>query len=99
MRRTGGISTPRFNRAIDTQRSWAQANDGYLAHPSSGANTAYAVTVFHDLADELKAAGSSIDIIANALIDSPQISEATLKQAVYDALGHPSKVLKKVLPE
>lgn len=69
LRRTGGISERRYEDAMVKLQAWAERDDGRLADPSKGADTAYAVLVIRDLANELTAAGSSLDALVSQLLE------------------------------
>ena len=97
LHRSGGITTPRFEAAIDFQSAWATRENARLASPSSGANTAYAVVTFHKLAQELKASGASLDDVVQDLVASDAISQSTLTEVTNKHLGHASKVLFSAL--
>lgn len=49
LKRSGGISQDRFDKAINWQRDWANRKGGKLSEPSRGANTARAVVKLADL--------------------------------------------------
>ncbi len=68
LRRTGGISQERFEGALNSLEAWANRAQARLADPSTGANTAYAVLVLHDLAMDLEAEGSSMDALVATLL-------------------------------
>lgn len=66
--RTGGISESRFERTLAMLRDWAERDGGSLADPSTGADTARAVLLFHALDQELAAAGSNLDAVTAELL-------------------------------
>ncbi len=99
LRRTGGLSALRFERAIGDQREWAASADGRLSDPSTGADTARAVVVFHELAAELREKGHNIDQVLAGLLAEPPISATVLRTVTTDLLGAPSAVLRKALKE
>ncbi|MEM7100935.1 MAG: hypothetical protein AAF541_21935 [Pseudomonadota bacterium] len=98
LRRSGGISDKRFNDAISFQKAWAERENAPLKSPSSGAHTAYAVTVMHDLALELEDRGISLDTITRQLLDAEEISASQLRSLVKNALGQPSSALNAAVP-
>ena len=63
LRRTGGISQRRFDGAMEDLAQWAARENGGLAEPSTGANTAYAVLVINELAQKTQATGQSLDAV------------------------------------
>ncbi len=67
LRRTGGISQRRFDGALVELAQWAEREGAGLAEPSTGADTAYAVGIIQDLAEQLQAAGSSLDDLVRSL--------------------------------
>ena len=69
LRRTGGISQGRFDAALASLEEWADRDGGRLAHPSKGADTAYAVLVLHELAGSLEQHGESLDTLVHELLD------------------------------
>jgi hypothetical protein len=68
LRRTGGISQRRFEGAMLELEQWADRESASLADPSTGADTAYAVLVIHDLAAQLEDAGTSLDELVEVLL-------------------------------
>ncbi len=99
LKRSGGISRMRFDKALHQQREWADRENGVLSHPSKGANTARAVLVLHELAGELQTRGVSIDKVARALLERGEISPASLQQVTEQLLGAPSTTLSKYLSD
>ncbi|MDZ7668550.1 MAG: hypothetical protein U5Q16_03710 [Gammaproteobacteria bacterium] len=94
--RSGGISGDRFERALDWHRDWAQQENGRLAHPSTGPDTARAVLLFRDLQLELAAAGECLDPVVAELLQG-SISRERLAGLLEARLGRPSAVLSRVL--
>jgi hypothetical protein len=96
--RTGGISQKRHDEAMDRLERWAERDNGRLQSPSSGANTARAVTVLHQLQEELQRADAgTLDPLATQLISSGDITGTELQRLATQALNHKSKVLEKAL--
>lgn len=93
--RTGAIRGRRLQRAFEDLREWVEKEDGRLADPSTGADTARAVLVFRDLDLELRAAGSSLDTVAGDLLGE-RISLERLRRLSRAQLGHASRVLADV---
>ena len=91
--RSNGIDARRFNRSTKWQQDWSARQDGHLADPSSGANTAFAVNLFHALQIELADQGANIDTIVTSLIRQNPITLDALTRSVEDVLGEPSTVL------
>ena len=99
LRRAGGISEPRFQRALSTLESWSQRNDGGLADPSSGPDTAHAALLFQRLHQELLGAGASLDAVVAAMTTgAPQsVGVDDLRGSVMELLNGPSTVLEDAL--
>ncbi len=98
LRRSGGISQHRFESAFLKLKAWAERDNGQLADPSTGANTAFATLMFRDLDRELQAAGSGLDPIVAQFFADRQINRHRLRDLVENALAGPSKVLQNVMP-
>lgn len=94
--RSGAISGRRFERAFGMLRDWAEDDDGRLADPSTGADTARAVLLFRDLDNELAAGGASLDDVAGDLLGG-RVSRERLQSLVEGVLGGPSTVLEAAL--
>lgn len=99
MRRSGTISDDRFADAIRWQQRWRERRDGRLADPSTGANTARSVVLFHELRKELEAEGASLDDVVAELFSEPEPNRQRLQRSVEERLGAPSAVLAKALRE
>lgn len=98
LERTGGISRRRFRRTLERLEHWAREENGELTDPSTGADTARAVLLFHDLDRELRGAGASLDVVTAELL-AGRISLKRLADLVCDVLGEPSTVLAPVLED
>ncbi|MEQ8858781.1 MAG: hypothetical protein RIC56_09050 [Pseudomonadales bacterium] len=96
--RTDGISGDRFERSMAFLRNWVKDDDGHLADPSSGANTAFAALMFRDLDLELAAAGSGLDSVTAALL-AGRVDRERLASLAAERLGRPSRVLAAALAE
>lgn len=96
LRRSGTISAGRARRTFAGFETRARRGKGELRSPSSGAHTARAVTVFHDLDRELRRAKvpRGLDAVATPLLDGPPLSKAALEEHVTKLLGRPSTVLE-----
>lgn len=81
LRRTGGISERRFQDALKDLSAWAGRDNGRLADPSTGANTAYAVLILHDLAERLDRSGLSMDDLVRCL-QTDELSAAGLQRTL-----------------
>jgi hypothetical protein len=95
--RSGGISGERFEGALEWLRAWTEREDGHLAQPSTGANTAYAVLLFRDLDVELAAAGSRLDAVVRELFGGGPVNRSRLAALMEAELGRPSAVLERAL--
>lgn len=96
LRRSGGLSAERFQATLDDLRDWVKKDLGRLSDPSSGANTAAAVLVLHQLANELEEHGAHMDTLLHKLLDAPEISLAAMIEITADLTGEPSQVLSKL---
>lgn len=96
LRRSGTISAGRARKTFARFEDRARRDKGELRSPSSGAHTARAVTVFHDLDQELRRAKvpHGLDAVATPLLDGPPLSKAALEERVTKLLGRPSTVLE-----
>lgn len=95
--RSGGISPRRYQTALADLQAWSERDQGRLADPSTGADTAYAVTLFRELDLELTAAGSSLDAVVSQLFAGTDVDRGTLEGLVAGALGRSSRVLSRVM--
>jgi hypothetical protein len=95
--RSGGISGDRFEGAFTWLKDWTEREDGRLAHPSTGANTAYAVLLFRDLDVELAAAGRRLDSVVRELFGAGPVNRHRLAELMEAELGQPSRVLERAL--
>ncbi|MEM7706281.1 MAG: hypothetical protein AAF358_12050 [Pseudomonadota bacterium] len=98
LRRSGGISVRRFDRALDSLRQWSEDAGPLDARRSTGPTTAKAALILHSLDLELqsKTGGrSSLDDVLRALadLDSP-VTLAQLRQAQQMISGSASQALK-----
>jgi hypothetical protein len=96
LRRSGGLSERRFQRALESLRAWVDTADGRLREPSRGADTARAVLVWYALANELNAGGTSMDSVVARLPASGPLDLAQLQMVVAAELGAPSRVLAAI---
>ncbi|HAR30396.1 MAG TPA: hypothetical protein DCR65_02665 [Gammaproteobacteria bacterium] len=96
LRRSGTVGAWRARRTFASFEARARRGKGELRSPSSGAHTARAVTVFHDLDRELRRAKvpHGLDAVATPLLDGPPLSKAALEERVTKLLGRPSAVLE-----
>ncbi len=98
MRRSGGISEDRFERAMAFLRNWVSKDRGRLADPSTGANTAAAVLMFRDLDLELNGAGAGLDAVTAKLL-AGRVDRQRLADLTAARLGKPSSVLARALEQ
>lgn len=98
LRDSGGISQRRFESALLKLAAWARRDNGRLADPSTGANTAFATLMFRDLDCELQAAGSGLDPLVAALFADQEINRYRLRDLVEKTLAGPSTVLQRMMP-
>ncbi|MBT8079070.1 MAG: hypothetical protein KJO31_10890 [Gammaproteobacteria bacterium] len=97
LKRSGTISHPRFLTALEKLEQRGKNAGDLCGASSSGATTAQAVTVLHELDLELRqngASGASLDDVVQQLSDEAgKVSVASLRRAAEKALGGPSRVL------
>ncbi len=93
LRRSGGISERRFERALESLERWAERDGGALKDPSKGADTAFAALLFRKLDEELSAAGSSLEAVAAPLLGEGPPSRQRLLELATLELNGPSVVL------
>ncbi len=86
LRRTGGISLQRFEQALEKLGTWAARENGRLADPSTGADTAYAVLRFHELARRLERRRGSLDAVVADLLKSGNFTGEALAR-ILEAHG------------
>lgn len=85
LRRTDGISQRRFDAALASLAAWSEREGGHLASPSTGANTAFAVLMLHDLAERLTQSGHSLDQVVRKMLG--QGLNAAVLQSSLAGLG------------
>ncbi|MEM9621543.1 MAG: hypothetical protein AAF993_07845 [Pseudomonadota bacterium] len=95
--RSGGITQSRFDKSLAQLERWADRNKADLKHPSSGAHTARAVVLLHELDKELQTQGADIDKVTRTLLARDEISPGMLRQVTEELLGEPSATLTKYL--
>ncbi len=100
LRRSGGISQKRFDQTMQKLADWADREDGQLRSPSSGANTARAVLLLWNLAEELKQNEvGNLDQLVQELAGSENMTGQHLLLLTEAALGGRSSLLRKALAE
>jgi hypothetical protein len=98
LRRSGGISQKRYDQTLQGLADWSKRGKGKLRSPSSGANTARAVLLLHELQAELdQNDAGSLDEVVQLLMDSGDITGEELLLLSEEALGTESAVLRKAL--
>jgi hypothetical protein len=94
---SGTISTARYDAAIAGFRRRGAPVGSLRSRSSSGAVTARAVTIFHDLDQELRQASKgkqSAATLVNGLLEAKQqASPETLRAAARRILGKPARAL------
>lgn len=85
LRRSGGISERRFQRALEDWREWVEADDGKLSDPSKGADTAAAALYFYDLAQRLGPKG--LDALTRQLVAADTIDVQTLEALIVTGVS------------
>ncbi len=97
LRRSGTISEKRFRSARSKLADWGKKARSLCAHPSTGAVTARAVTLFAELNDEIRRKSArkyDLDDAFRRLASSrDKLSIQQLRKIVADLAGSESKVL------
>ena len=97
LRRSGSLTTARFERAIDAQRTWAESADTLCSARSAGAVTALAVTRLYELDSEIRkstAGRKNLDDVLQAMLSSKQRFNLDLMaNAAQKVLGKKSDAL------
>jgi hypothetical protein len=100
LRRSGGISQKRFERAIAELENWAEKDNGQLVSPSSGANTARAVWLFDSVAKELqKHQAGSLDNVVQNMIAKQVFDYQHFLLELENLLGGESATVRKALAD
>lgn len=98
LHRAGGLHLDRYSRSLDTLRSWAKKAKALDSKRSTGATTAKAALIFHELNQEIKEktrGNASLDNVVRELMVIKKIDKYDLKKAVEKLLDGPSKTLKE----
>jgi len=85
LRRSGTLTTRRYERARKAQRDWSRDSGNLCGGPSSGATTARAVAIFIALDAEIRKTSGrrhSLDDVVAVLLASPQRVDADRLDAV-----------------
>jgi hypothetical protein len=100
LRRSGGISQMRFERAIAELENWAEKDNGQLVSPSSGANTARAVWLFDSVEKELqKHQAGSLDNVVQNMIANQVFDYQHFLLELENLLGGESATVRKALAD
>jgi hypothetical protein len=100
LRRSGGISRKRFDQTMQTLADWVEREDGKLRSPSKGADTARAVLLLWNLAEELRQTeAGNLDSIIREVADSGVITGKHLLTLTEAAIGGQSALLRKAMAE
>ena len=91
LKRSGGLSQKRFDRALSTLENWVARDGGRLNSPSKGVDTAAAVLELHRQAQRLEAAGSNIDQLVQRLLQDEKITLQGYQNALADLSATPSR--------
>lgn len=86
LKRSGGLSQKRFDRALRKLEYWVVRDDGRLTSPSKGVDTAAAVLELHRQAQQLEAAGRNIDQLVERLLHDEEITLQGYQKALADLL-------------
>jgi hypothetical protein len=91
LRRSGGLTATRYERAMERQREWSKSSKKLCASVSTGARTARAVVVLEALAAEISTATSNAkgldDVVTELLRSDAAFNLDRLRQAATDVLG------------
>lgn len=95
LQRSGTISTRRYTKAVDDAREWGREIDTLCGDESTGATTAAAVALLHDLDEELSgdAENSIDDLLLNIIEADRPVDTQTLIEFAETLLGSTSDVL------
>jgi hypothetical protein len=100
LRRSGGISKKRYDQTMQTLAAWVKREDGKLRSPSSGADTARAVLLLWNLAEQLKQSEvGNLDDLVTEMADSGVITGQHLLTLTEAAIGGKSNLLRKAMAE
>jgi predicted metalloprotease with PDZ domain len=103
LNRSGGLSAERTRRAFASLAEWAEDVDVLCHDPSTGPQTALAVTLLAALDIELRSASGNLqtldDVLAILLATDERVGTADLIDAATSVLGERPKTLRaKSLP-
>jgi predicted metalloprotease with PDZ domain len=96
LRRSGGISQARFEKALAWQKNWSRDVDTLKVNRSRGKTTARAVLLIKALDDEIRKQTDgkrSIDHVTRRLMKIGKVSNQQINAVVEEVIGAPSKVL------
>lgn len=94
LQRSGSLSARRHAKAVDDAREWGGDIDSLCGDESTGATTAAAVALLHDLNEELGAADRSVDDLLLGIIELDRpVDTPTLIEFAETLLGSTSAVL------
>ena len=100
LRRSRGISERRLQKSLTQLSDWVRRDEGHLASPSTGANTARAALLFVDIERELASHGEGgLDSVVSKLMKADAIDGPHLQKLVESALGGPSDALRQALKQ
>jgi hypothetical protein len=97
--RSGTISPSRYQRAREGLADWADEAEFLCGEESSGATTAFAVTVFVALDAEVRRATqnrSNLDAVVQALDNDFPVGLRELARATEKVIGNPSDVFREM---
>ena len=92
----GGISQERYGKVIAGLEQWVARERAALKDPSTGADTAAAAVLFHQLQEELSRPGAFARVTLG-LVQCQPISTQCLSRLAAGELGRPSSVLNSAL--
>jgi hypothetical protein len=99
LNRSGGLSSERTQRSFASLAEWAKDVDVLCEDPSTGPQTAYAVTLFAALDVEIRSASGNLknldDVLEILLTSGERVSATALVEAATTVLGKSPETLRK----
>ena len=99
LNRSGGLSAERTQRSFASLAEWAKDVDVLCEDPSTGPQTAYAVTLFAALDIEIRSASGNLknldDVLEILLASRERVSATALVEAATTVLGKSPETLRK----
>ena len=96
LRRSSGLSEERFQKTLTSLQQWVDQQDGQLADPSKGANTAAAVLLFSRLHQAFDAEEVEFATFLHTLMQNAEFSQVNLEATVRALLKDPNDALREI---